>query len=473
MAKKADPIKSYKKLRGVAKQPTGMAAIKFYLSLPFLKVGQVFRDWFAGRLPRWAAWSMEIGAVLIVCLIFIYINNKLQLHNNLGGLAPLRKVWLGLIVLLVWGTGRLTLALVRQFPRQLSRFPDIRLAVQAGEEFALDNGIDLQEVPVFLVIGATDDCEAALVKSPFVGQTVKIHPAEFPLHWYGDSEALWVTLPGVSAISIQTQRWQASDEAGAQRNGYRLTHAEKEQAYRRMTYAMRLIRQIRKGTVSVNGVVLLIPIHWMLDPDFAKLHDTIKIDMVAAQTELDVKCSCMVMFHGIERLEEFRAYMDRFPEAIRQRRCGCTLPEFAQHEPQDNGALHRWLFRFFRQQIYGFYVADLGNARNGALYRFLHLIEQAREGFNRVMSNALAQEIRDRFYLGGVYFVELCGEQRTFFDGVVAKLRNDHDEVIGWTDRALRRNARLSRVVTLVTALVIGVLVLDTVLICSRIFSGT
>lgn len=470
---KGNPLKGMKKFKTIAKRPTGMAAIKFYLMLPFTTAGQFVKNWVTGRLSRKASLAMEFLTVAIVVTICIIINIKFELQNSLGGPAGLRNVWLGLVAFLSYLTLRLSIALFRQFPENLSQFPDIQIAIETGKELTYDAQIELHDVPVFLVLGATAEVESAMSRSSFIGSDLRFDPKELPVHWYGDNDALWITLPGVSAVSEQTRRWEEGlADPSAKPDSYRMSHKEKDEAFRRLKYTMKQLRKLREGVVPINGVVMLVPFQWMTDSKYSKLLDTIKLDMFAAQTELGVKCECVVLFHGIEQQAEFQAYSARFPESVRQGRCGCTLPQFTQHMPEESAALHRWLFDFFRQQIYGFFAADVTQPSNQMLFRFLNLIEKSRENFSRILTNAFPDDVESKMYLSGVYFVELSTSGHAFFDGVVARLRSDHDEVIGWTPAMLKRNQRISRLATVVTASAIGMLIVDTVFIFQRLFGN-
>ena len=65
MAKKANPLKSMKKFKTIAKRPTGMAAIKFYLTLPFTTGGQLVKKWLTGQLSPRASFIIEFLAVAV------------------------------------------------------------------------------------------------------------------------------------------------------------------------------------------------------------------------------------------------------------------------------------------------------------------------------------------------------------------------------------------------------------------------
>ena len=147
--------------------------------------------------------------------------------------------------------------------------------------------------------------------------------------------------------------------------------------------------------------------------------------------------------HGIDQSKEFDAYVQSMPPNARQRRCGCTLPAFSEYTEEDGPELHGWLEGFLRQQIYRFYQADRSRVSNGRLLRLLRSFHATEAGFCRTLNNAFPRDIDERFYLGGVYLAALNGAEKTFFDGIAAKLASDHDDCIGWNNRALKGDRRV------------------------------
>src|SRR5262249_24745061 len=153
--------------------------------------------------------------------------------------------------------------------------------------------------------------------------------------------------------------------------------------------------------------------------------DAVKIDMQVLQRSLGVQCLCQLVVYGIEASPEFQAYVDRTPASERERRCGCTLPQFTSIDERDFGPLHEWLSGFFRRQVFSFYATNIGYPGNGSLFRFLHEFEQSRQRFCRCLEHAFATDADDRFHLGGVYFTKLAGTGNVFFDGIVAKMLSE------------------------------------------------
>lgn len=467
MAKKVNPHKQFKKYSKLAKKPTGKAAIKFYLTLPFTVAGQTVKNWVTGRLSPRASWAMELTAVALVVLLAVWLNYRLQLDADVEGPLWLRKCWLGAIVALFYLTGRLTWFVAKLFPRTVSQFPDIQAVFDLIRMNATASDVSLETTPLFLLLGTNQDIDSAVATSSFIADSLDVSEQDLPVHVRGDNEALWISLPEVSALSQQVDRWHAAEKQGpAGKRSFdggaiSLTNATKEYCYQRMRYFCKQLRALRGGVIPVNGVVVVVPLEWVLNPECAGFLETLKMDQVALQRVLGVKCECLLVFEGIEQFPEFQSYMDQFPETALQRRCGCTLPGFAQLTSKDFGSLHQWLCRFFRQQVYGFLASSGSNSRNGGLYRFLDLIKQMQHGFSRLMANLYPDDASESLYLGGVYFSALNVGTRTFFDGVAAKLTSSHDDVIGWSPSSLGRDRRLGMVAKTMVALSVVILFID------------
>ncbi|MBB75457.1 MAG: hypothetical protein CMJ75_13200 [Planctomycetaceae bacterium] len=476
MAKKPDPYKQYKKYSRLAKRPTGKAAIRFYLSLPFTVVGQTIKNWFTGRLSTRASWALELTFVALVCLLAVWLNFRLQLDADVEGPLWLRRCWLGAMVALVYLTGRLTWFVAKLFPRTLSQFPDIHAAFDLIRMNANAADVSLETTPLFLLLGTNRSSDNAAATSSFIADSLDVSEADLPVHTRGDNEAVWLSLPGVSALSQQVDRWQTAEKLGNagkrsfDANAIRLTNAAKAECFQRMLYFGQQLRVLRGGVIPVNGIVIVVPLEWVLNPECAGFLEALKIDQVALQRALGVKCECLLVFEGIEQFPEFQSYMDQFPDSARQRRCGCTLPAFSQLASSDFADLHQWLCRFFRQQVYGFLASSGSSSSNGGLYRFLDLIKQMQHGFSRLMVNLYPDDTSESLYLGGVYFSALHDGTRTFFDGVAAKLTSSHDDVIGWSPSSLGRDRRLGIVAKTLATVSVVILFVDVALLLKLIW---
>lgn len=467
--KKATGMVRSKVRRGI------IQGVKKVVMWPLNAIAKLFKNFFSGRLSTRAHWTAELLLVFLVCSLFAWINWHYRVDRFLSGPNVLRKFWLGWILFFIYLTGRLGHLVYRFRPRAIGTFKDVKLAMLAGYDAAAEQRIDIQDSPLFLVVGADAEIEKAMMTSSFVGDRVVANDSSMPVHWYGDADALWVTLPGVSGISAQCEHLdryrELANKPGAKPQTMRIDAAVREQVFQRMQYAVSLLQKLRAPVVPVNGIVVLVPYSWMTQEELSSLVDTIKLDMAAIQDSIGVKCMSVVLFHGIERNREFVGYLRRIPEAALQRRCGCTLPAFTESNEQDHQVLHDWLARFFRQQVYGMYRAARTSEHNANLFRFLESFELHRKRFCHALDNAFPKELADHVYLSGVYFVHLSRNDRTFFDGVAAKLVGDHDEVIGWTDERKRSARRLGTLSSFAAAGTIALVIFNAVLVTRFFFS--
>ncbi len=440
------------------------------LLLPFTFVAKVAEAWFSGTLPRWAYLAIEITTVAVVTVVLAAVNWYFGLERYLIGPLPLRKVWLGLLAFLGYASVRLILLLLQHAPRRAEEFPDIAEAVASGCEALAIARINIRETPLFLIVGTEDESDSALASSPVLGETFFGAREAAPVRWHGNHEAIWVTIPGVSAISAQISRVTEFNESEDQPPaGIRLTVEEKELHARRLKYFMTLIRKIRGSVVPLNGVLLAVPYRWISDPEYAQLADTVQSDMSQIQGEAKVKCQCHVVFHDMEETVEFAAYLDRISATDQRRLIGCSLPFFTSPSESDVVPLHDWLQTFFERSVFGCYQQQLGHETNALLYRLLNTSRQAQQRFRSLLTKAFAVDARQRFYLGGVYFASFARSDRALFDGIPERLLKDHDEVIGWNELAIRRDRRYRLWSSVAAAAVVIMLALDVVTLSGMI----
>ncbi|CAK9081108.1 Type VI secretion system baseplate component TssK1 [Durusdinium trenchii] len=434
------------------------------LLLPFTFIAKGAEAVFSGSLPRWAYIALEVVTVAVVTIVLAAINWYFDLERYLVGPTPLRRVWLGLVALLGYLCVRLMLLVIQLVPRRSQEFPDIAAAVASGLEALNLERINIRETPIFLIVGTNDDSDSAIASSPAIGKTFFGVREDASVRWYGNHEGVWITVPGVSAISAQVAHMAEysapSDQTPA---GLRLTVEEKEVCARRMRYFVKLLRQIRGPVVPFNGVLLTVPYQWIDDPDCAQLADTVQADMEVLQHDAHIKCQCQVVFHEIEQTPEFSAYLERVADEDRQHRWGCSLPYFTAPTKGDVEPLHQWLQSHFEHRVFRLFQDRLDFEQNGMLYRLLESSRQSEKRFCSLLTNAFAVDTRDRFYLSGVYFASLTRSDRALFDEIPVKMLEDHDEVIGWNDTALRRNRRFRTMSAVAAALVVTMLALDVV----------
>jgi hypothetical protein len=174
------------------------------LLVPVFSRARDHRGWGPGL--RWTVRLVLLAGVLAGLW---YINNRvLDPHRFLAfGPPALHPFWLPILfvlfVLLSW-LGWWLWQLLTPEPEG-SDFPDIDAAWDDARAALNQAGIDLTEVPLFLILGRPAAPEEALIQAAQIPLTVKLAPRdpEAPLHVYGNRDGIYVICPGASLLGKQ------------------------------------------------------------------------------------------------------------------------------------------------------------------------------------------------------------------------------------------------------------------------------
>lgn len=174
----------------------------------FTRIKQFFRYFTKARgwLGTAFAVVLEIVLVLVVLGILLAINLSWpELQRQVKGPPWFQQTVLPLLGLLVYLFGRIAVYVWRILLGN-EAFPDIQDAVFDGLDALEAARIPLKDAPIFLVLGLTAEEEAAFAEQPAVAGPVRRNQGGMPLHWYANNNAIWITLPGVSALTQQVRR---------------------------------------------------------------------------------------------------------------------------------------------------------------------------------------------------------------------------------------------------------------------------
>jgi hypothetical protein len=173
------------------------------LVIPFLAKASNVRGW-----PRWLRWAVPALVVVAVLVGLGFLNYYFDLAKVLEApWPPLRWVWLPLLFLLLyvliwlgWWLWRLL-----GLREEVGLFPDIDAAWDEARAALDQAGIEITDVPLFLVLGSDPATEAALFEASRLVFPVRGMPrrAEAPLHVYANREGLYVSCAGASLLSRQ------------------------------------------------------------------------------------------------------------------------------------------------------------------------------------------------------------------------------------------------------------------------------
>jgi IcmF-related N-terminal domain len=167
-----------------------------------LEGGEAPKSGRAALIFRWFLHFLILGLLLFG---LYWLNRWLQLERVLRSEWPiLHAYWLPILFLLLyfmawlgWWIWELT------GPEKLTNeFPDIDHAWKEGLRVLAESGINMRNVPVFLVLGRPVEGEDNVLLAAQLGFKVREIPRwpEAPLRFSGNDEAVFITCPGASVL---------------------------------------------------------------------------------------------------------------------------------------------------------------------------------------------------------------------------------------------------------------------------------
>jgi hypothetical protein len=479
---------------------------------------RLFADWLAKPFSDpWQTlkrlWKPKVAsgfrnAFLFLLLLTVFVGlGALTWYLGLGrymrhGPLWFRTTWMGWVALLVFVIIRLGIAilrLLRVLSPAFSRFSDIDAAIQRGVEAAEAAGIAIGQVPVFLVVGLSRAAEQEFAASVSIGRDVRVDGERLPLHWYGNEKALWITLPGASVTSLQTDLLAEAQQStmGAEVRDEELVGAamaaaegadagrtismgaflaadpgtatsapvlrrqtvfdvpvvpakKHQRARERLGYVCQALQGVRHPVCTINGVLLHLPFNEKVVPEKVsqQFRDCVKTDMTALQANIGVRCLSAVVFTGCHDNPAFKSYIQSLPPQSIVHRCGVSFPQLVELGEDDPERIHAWLHRDFELQAMQLYKSRAGLPINEDIFRFVDLIRQSRTYFTSILKSAFLQPGVSPFCFAGAYFTEFSAAgdvAHPFLQGVLAKFLREHDEVISWTQQMIDQDMRQRR----------------------------
>lgn len=465
-----------------------------WIASPFLDPAGFFRRIRGGTLalPTGVKRALVFLFVATVVITLGILTWALGLDRHAAGPWFFRKTWMGWIALLGYGILKVLIIVLRQIrllPPLLKTWPDITRAMEAGQQAVADAGLRIDQTPIFVVVGLSARAEQAFVESEQIGQDVCVDDPALPVHWYGDGNALWITLPAVSCTAAQSELLEqftedesveAVDEQRTaatlsgklvlgkvarrrNRQDALITANQRSTARGRMAYFCQELRQIRAPVCTANGVLLMLPFNdaAVVETHSRGLNDCIRTDMTVLQENLGVRCLTLTVLTANSDNPAFRSYISRLsPESIR-RRCGVGFPQLVYLQNDDGTRICDWLIRDFELQAMHLYKDHPGDPDNEAIFEFVDIFRQGHKCWSGMLTSAFGHDTSNHFYFGGLYLAELSTVKSApmpFMNGVLAKMRREHDELIAWSDQAIvedTRNRRASYLLFTVTALLL------------------
>jgi hypothetical protein len=336
-----------------------------------------------GSRVRWVIHFIVVAAILVG---LHYVNWWCGIHNWLPGQPDLlRYNWLPLLFVisyvLCWLGWWLWKLLVTE--DEYAEFPDITDAWDEAQVALGKAGIDLREVPLFLVVGRTESGMGPLFSASKLKLPVQHVPTspDAPLHVFASPEAVFVTCEGASLLGRQGAflhgsgagavanpgaliygeggkplektyipgvaereimeiplrakkegREQSPDERRQGRALWRrelyqkapIRNREEKATYAaRFEHLCRLIVRDRAPYVPVNGVLVLLPFAATdSDQDALDTGATCEVDVKLIHRTLQVHAPTIALVCDLETAPGFGAFLEGFTEEEKKKRIG-------------------------------------------------------------------------------------------------------------------------------------------------------
>jgi len=341
------------------------------------------------RLKRFLFWTLHILLVAAILVGLYFLNAALHVEQILRSPLPeLRYYWLPLLFLLLylmawlgWWLWELT------GPDKVAGdFPDLNSAWAEVQQAVAGAGVELREVPLFLVLGRPLSGE----ESFFTTSQLPLRPTpprrpNSPLGVYVTRDAVFLTCAGASllgrltALLVEEQQRPVGSNQPVQvapqtvpdggeatlgstvvdersttdmteeqrrvigilvaeeqaekprrdeerRGLFRSPAAVAEQAAR-LRHLCGLIARARRPYCPINGVLVVLPFAVLdSDNDASQAASAAEQDLEVARVELEVQCPVFALFCDLHRSPGFREFLTRLPAGQRDRRLGQRFP---------------------------------------------------------------------------------------------------------------------------------------------------
>jgi len=160
------------------------------------------------RMPRWVYQLLHFLIVAIITVVLaIFSSGWIKPWNVVTEWQFIQNWWCGILFLALYAFVRT----IHYFYRLLlmeedSPYPDIDRAWAAGMDALARNGLDIRSIPIFPILGLTEEEEAQFfLGAKFDARVVApgIDETPMPLRFHANRESLFISCPGVSAVCAQ------------------------------------------------------------------------------------------------------------------------------------------------------------------------------------------------------------------------------------------------------------------------------
>jgi hypothetical protein len=162
-----------------------------------------------------------LAIFLVICttiVVFEFIRREDVPHGE----VLLNPKWIVALAAVLVATPAATYYLVRLWLEgDVSKYPEIDRAWDAGVEALAEQGIDLSDLPLYVILGVPNEVEsAALMTAARIATVIAGVPkGPAPLRWYASAEAIYLICTGTGRLGRLSQLAAASAGDGSRRAG--------------------------------------------------------------------------------------------------------------------------------------------------------------------------------------------------------------------------------------------------------------
>jgi hypothetical protein len=457
---------------------------------------------------RWFIWIVLDVAFLVLLWFINWYANLAPVVQRMPFHLAERAPWLRDFFLPILGQLIVLMGVVLYWFYRLwfvepedSQFPDIDAAWQEVTQALTRAGVQLPQLPLFLLIGRPEAAEEHLFEASGLKPLVKQIPANprAPVHVFADRDAVYVTCRGASVLGkladilaledgqnaaaaddddaedlektmrpgsreqaiTETIRGSAGLEAAplGKRAGRRLAMGKPlgmdfmsdfkavEICKARLAHLCRLIVRDRQPFCPANGVVLLVP--------FAGTDTLYEAQLVAQAAEEDLRvvrqemkldCPVVSMLVDMEQLPGFAEFMKKQSAKELGNRLGSGFPmatrlsrdEMLQHIRQ---SLTWVCTTYLQDSVYRSFRSETP-ADNARLVLLLAEMNERADSLSMIVQQAVAPQNDTLLRYAGCYMAATGPKgNQGFVAGVFQKLVKEQSSVT-WTQAALTQDAQ-------------------------------
>jgi hypothetical protein len=304
-----------------------------------------------------------------------------------------------------------------------------------GSPFAVDGGFDPNKT--LIPQGHALDVQAVLARAREQGRD--------PQHLTEEENQEIKTILAAAAA-------EEAQRHGKSRQSILKNAAEVEQLTARLRHLCRLIVRDRRPYCPVNGIMVIAPAAATdTDDDANQTGTLVQKDLNAARDVLQVYCPILMLVGDLEMVPGFAEFIQRFPEAQRQRRVGQRFPYLPDLEPAElekklddvglwigHALVPSWVYRLFRVERPGSDTLQNAVQGNVQLYRFLSQMRGRQKRLSRILARGLGGDGSAPPMFGGCYIggTGRNPKDQAFVEGVFQRLLQDQS-FVAWTQAAM------------------------------------